>query len=325
MNFVVGIDIAKSKFDAAYIDNAGHKRHAVFVNCSVGYRQLFRWLSAHPQRNVHLVMEATGNYWLNLAGWANQKNWRVSVINPLHINAYAKSIGQRSKTDKQDALLLHRYGQRENPPLWQKERAVQKRLDNLTRQLSHLAQQLSIERSRLQSMQADVWESIQRQIAFLEREHKAVEAEITAHIASDELLSQRAKLLNSIPGIGKKTIAPLLAFIGEPERFSSTKQAASLAGLAPRHYESGSSVKGQSRIGRGGDSRIRHALFMPAVAIGFGRYAKFGEYVKRLEQRGKRRKVIVIALMRKLLTIACAVLKSGVPYDSSYHSSAAMS
>lgn len=318
MNLVIGIDIAKAKFDAAYIDEQGVKHHAIFDNDAAGFRQLQRWVK-RVHRFPYLIMEATGNYWQKLAHWAYGKKWQVSVINPQQSHAYSKSIGQRSKTDKLDAFLLARYGRKENPQKWQPITQAQARLDNLIRQQAHLTEQLNIERVRLQTMQSTLNDYIKRSISFIEQELKRVKQDIAEHIAKDRHLNQQLTLLTSIPGIGKSTAAQLMAFFGDIKRFKNAKHAASFAGLVPRHHQSGSSVHGQSRIGRGGHSRIRHALFMPAVAIGFGKHAKFASYVQKLEQNGMRRKAIVIALMHKLLRIAFAVLTCKQPYNHHYH------
>lgn len=318
MVLVVGIDIAKMKFDAAYTDAKGKKHHAIFPNEAAGFRLLEKWLKTSATR-YHLILEATGNYWRALAHWAQTKDWRVSVVNPLQTKAYAKSLGMRSKTDKLDAFMLARYGEKENPISWHPSSPEQNQLDNLLRQLRHIGKQISIERSRLASTQAHITPHIKRMIAYLEQEQQLLEVEIAQLINKNEALSEQAKLLLSIPGIGRKTLPHLLNFFADLSRFANSKKAVSMAGLAPLHHQSGSSICGKSRIGRAGHSGIRRALFMPAVAVGFGKHAKFSHYAQRLENNGKKRKIIVIALMRKLLTIAYAVLKSAQPFQAHKH------
>ncbi|SUO93649.1 Transposase [Suttonella ornithocola] len=115
-------------------------------------------------------MEATGNYWMALANWAYAKKWHISVINPLQIKAYAKSIGQRSKTDKLDAFLLARFGEKEHPQYWQPKQEAQQILEMLIRQLEHISERLAAERSRLQTVHPIIREHVRKSVEFLKQE-----------------------------------------------------------------------------------------------------------------------------------------------------------
>ncbi len=128
----------------------------------------------------------------------------------------------------------------------------------------------------------------------------------------------RRKLLESIPGIGEKTSAVLLAYIGLKDRFAHARQFAAFAGLTPRRYESGSSVRGASRMSKAGHVSLRRALYMPAmVATSKTEWGR--AFRDRLAANGKKGKVILGAMMRKLAQVAYGVLKSGVPFDASRH------
>ncbi|MBV9469790.1 MAG: IS110 family transposase, partial [Abitibacteriaceae bacterium] len=127
-------------------------------------------------------------------------------------------------------------------------------------------------------------------------------------------LKNKAQLLESIPGIGAATAALLLAELGDMKQFSNARQVAAFAGLVPRLHESGTSVRGRSRLSKVGSSRLRKALYFPAItALRWNPLLKtFGQ---RLAQQGKSMMVIVGAAMRKLLHLAYGVLKSGLPFD----------
>ena len=115
----IGIDIAKNTFDACFIVDDIWQHHT-FTNTHKGFIELMRWVqSCYYNTSLHLIIEATGIYWEKLAHWAVSHQHKVSVVNPLYIHAYAKSLGIRTKTDKQDAILLARYGTKENPPATQ--------------------------------------------------------------------------------------------------------------------------------------------------------------------------------------------------------------
>jgi transposase len=124
--------------------------------------------------------------------------------------------------------------------------------------------------------------------------------------------------LDSIPGVGDKTIPWLLAYLGDGQRFSRGKQAAAFAGLSPQPFQSGSSVQGRSRISKAGHTDLRRILFMPALAT-YGRKRAFIPFIDRLKASGKAPMSIIVALMRKILTIAQAVLKSQQPFNPELH------
>jgi transposase len=131
-------------------------------------------------------------------------------------------------------------------------------------------------------------------------------------------MKHRRKLLDSIPGIGPKTSAVLLAYVGLKERFGEARQFAAFAGLTPRQHESGSSIRRVSRMSKMGHVSLRRALYMPAMVAlyktDWGRVFR-----ERLEKNGKNAKLIIGAMMRKLAQVAYGVLKSGQPFDATLH------
>ena len=152
--------------------------------------------------------------------------------------------------------------------------------------------------------------SIDAHLLWLEAELKRLEKQIKDLTDDDPDMKHRRKLLESIPGIGEKTSAVLLAY--------HARQFAAFAGLTPRRYESGSSVRGASRMSKAGHVSLRRALYMPAmVATSKTEWGR--AFRDRLAANGKKGKVILGAMMRKLAQVAYGVLKSGVPFDASRH------
>jgi transposase len=242
----------------------------------------------------------------------------VSVVNPAQISAYAKSVLQRGKTDVQDARLIAHFCEREQPMLWQPAPPSQRELLQLVRQLQHLNEAYQAEQNRLNTSSGAVHASIADTVGFLAGQIKQLTAQIDQHIDQDPTLKQNRALLDSIPGIGDKTAPWLLAYLGAGERFGRGKQAAAFAGLSSRSWQSGSSVQGKSRISKTGHTDLRRILFMPALAT-YGRKKAFLAFVTRLKASGKTPKEIVVALMRKIITIAQAVLKSQTPFNPVLH------
>ncbi len=140
-----------------------------------------------------------------------------------------------------------------------------------------------------------------------------------AYIKANDELHEGFKLLKSIPGIGDSTAPWLLATLDNGERFGRGKQAACYAGLTPRPWQSGSSVKGKTSISKVGPSELRKILYMPALVVSYGRYKHYQSFVKRLEAKGKTKMEVIVAVMRKLITIAQAVLRTKTLYDATLH------
>lgn len=131
-------------------------------------------------------------------------------------------------------------------------------------------------------------------------------------------MKDKRAILESIPGVGERTIAILLAFYANLDRFSNARQAVAFAGLDPRQHESGSSVKGKPRLSKIGHAFLRKALYMPAMVTLY-RTAWGKLFRDRLAAAGKPPKLIIGAMMRKLVHVAYGVLKSGKSFDPALH------
>lgn len=145
------------------------------------------------------------------------------------------------------------------------------------------------------------------------------ETQIHHHIKADDELWQGYKLLKTIPGVSKNTILWLLATLENGQRFKTSKQASCYMGLTPRPWQSGSSVKGKSRISKIRPSDVRKILYMPAVSVSYGKHKCYQAFIKRLEKNGKTKMEVIVAVMRKIVCIAQAVLKNQTAYNPDLH------
>lgn len=189
-------------------------------------------------------------------------------------------------------------------------------LQALVRRLESLVRMRAMERNRLAAgeVSAAVKRSLERHLAFLGEEVSETEALIRACISSHPELREQDALLKSIPGIGEATAAAFLAEVTDVAAYASARQVAAFAGVVPRRHESGSSVRGRGRLSQVGSSRLRRVLYFPAVAA--LRYdAGICRWAEGLRERGKRPKVVICAVMRKLIHIAYGVLKTRRPFD----------
>ena len=314
MDGVLGIDIAKAKFDVTLLLANGKRRRKVVTNTPAGWMELQAWLERQGVPHVHACLEATGTYGDGVATWLHDHGHRVSVINPAITAAYAKAQLARAKTDRVDADLIADYTATHHPPAWTPLPLEVRELQALVRRLDALLGMQTQEQNRLQAgaLVPAVATSIETVLASLAAEIKAVRARITDHINRHPNLRTQRELLRTIPGIGDATAAQLLGDLLH-RRFTSARQAAAFAGLVPRIRESGT-LRGRPALSKLGSGRLRKALYFPALAA-----LRFNPTIRamaaRLQRAGKARMVIVGAAMRRLIHVAYGVLKSGRAYD----------
>jgi len=313
----LGIDVAKAKLDCALLVGAKY-RTKVFANSAPGFAQLAAWLTQHGVEHVHVCMEATGIYGDSVALFLADAGHVVSVINPALAKAHAQSLGLRSKTDTIDAKMLAHFCREKRPSAWQPPSLAERRLRALVQRHQALIAMQTQEKNRLESLREEVRESLDTHLAWLATELERIEAAIRQTLDDDPTLRGKRDLLDSIPGLGERTIATLLAFGLGDERFTQARQFVAFAGLSPRLDESGSSVKGPARMSKMGHAFLRRALYMPAM-VTCHRTAWGQRFHQRLAARGKAPKLIIGAMMRKLAQVAFGVLKSGKPFEPALH------
>jgi transposase len=314
----LGIDVAKAKFDVVLLDG-DRSFSKTFKNTSSGFDSLCAWLKQRKACGIHVCMEATGPYWESLATHLHDSGYIVSVVNPVCIRSFAKSELRRSKTDSVDALVIARYCRSVSPSQWTPPPAHLRELQSLVRRLEALKAMRQQESNRLgmPDQYNGVVASIEAMIAAIDAQIDALEAQIRDHINNHPDLKEQKELLESIPGIGETTSAILLAEMGDVRNYRSARQLAAHAGLTPREYESGSSVHGKPCLSKIGNSRLRRALYMPAVVS--KRYNPLiHQFCERLLMAGKPKMVVIAAAMRKLLHIVYGVLTSRMPSDPNF-------
>jgi transposase len=312
----LGLDIAKLKFNACLVRADGKLRHRVFPNNPTGFAQLCDWLARQGVERVHACLEATGAYGDSLAAYLHEAGHTVSIVNPAAIKAYAQSHLSRTKTDRVDAALIAGFCAERRPPQWHAPAPEVRELQALVRRLESLTEMRTMEENRLCSgiSVAAVKASVEEVLAYLSEQVKKTEALIRDHINRHPGLKQQSELLDSIPGIGETTAAVLLAEVPDTSQYRSARQVAAFAGLVPRERQSGSSVRGRTRLSKIGNARLRKALYFPAItALRCSPF--FQSWAKGLRERGKCKMSVIGAAMRKLVHLAYGVLKTGKPFD----------
>lgn len=316
----LGIDISKSKFDACLlIDN--RTTFKTFGNSYDGFQALIDWLAEQGASAVHTCMEGTGRLWIPLAEYLHARDFPVSVVNPMRISGFAKSDLRRSKTDKIDAKIIARFCRAQSPSTWTPPPIEIATIRDMQRYLEELKSNRAQENNRLKAgvIHPRVQRAIEQHIEYLDNEIDCMEEEILAFIRSEEKLRKDFMLLTSIIGVGQNTAVTFLGELSGATPFSTSRQVEVFCGVVPRLYESGSSVRGRAQMSKVGNSRLRRALYMPALCA-MRQNPTLREFAGRLKAAGKPGKVVVGAVMRKLIRIMFAVLKSGRPFDIEFKS-----
>jgi len=310
----IGIDISKLSFDVAIKNESDKYSHYKFSNDYEGFISFKKLLN--EDLDV-CVMEASGPYYLKLAQYLFDHGVGVSVVNPLVIRRFSQMRMSRTKTDKKDAAIIAEYGKTENPDFWKPEadyvleiKQMQAYVEQMNKsRTGFLRQKEAFKHNTSECLILN--ESLDKIIAVLEIEITLIENKMISIINQHH--GQLFKQMQSIPGIGKKTAMLLIVISGGFTKFTDAKQLSSYIGISPRIFESGTSVKGKSKICKMGMSRIRAMLYICSWS------AKkcnnpCRELYDRLVEKGKARKVALIAVANKLIKQAFALASKNEYY-----------
>lgn len=320
-----GVDIAAATFAATWTTAGAPRERAVtFSQTPDGFSSFQdRLLSFGVEAaEILVVIEATGWYWVALAVSLHEAGFAVAVINPAQAHNYARSLPRRSKTDALDAHVLAQFASERQPPRWSPPEQVYHELrqrllvrdGRLTMRTQARNQHHALSQWPVQI--AGALDQLQAVIAELDKRITRLEDEL-ATVLRDGAWAESAALLDTITGIGLITTAWLLVGTLNFTACASGEQAAAYVGLVPLAHESGSSVRARARIGHGGHSRLRTALYLASLSA-----ARFNPHIKaqydRLRAAGKPSKVARCAAARKLLQLAYAVATKRQPFDPDY-------
>lgn len=327
--FVVGVDVSKAKLDVAYCTaQLDPEILGVFKNDSSGFEALAEKVVPLAEQSecdeILLVAEPTGGYERRMACFAIDFGWQVSLPNPAHVSRWSEGLG-RSKTDRQDALTLARYGRDRNPLRWTpmpEEVALLVALLDRQTQIERMLRQETNRRKAYEDQKryvGAVAESIEASISYLKSALAEIKSKIDSHMDQHPDLQDQANRLDAIPGVGDSTMLPLMVLCAQFEHLAgpdgSAKSLTAYVGLDSVHHESGSSVRRRSRISRQGNSKLRAKLYMAALGGTRCKGGPIREFYDRLIAAGKPAKLALIACARKILVWAWAVYRTRTPFD----------
>lgn len=307
--FHVGIDVSKKTLDVSMSNNDAILQ---FSNDSKGLKELAKILPS--KKRSLIIFEATGGYEKLAANFLRCKNFNAAVVNAKRVRDFAKASGKLAKTDRIDAKVIMEFGKAFNPkpqPLASEE---EEKLDRNISRREQLVRIIVMEKQHLEHACSSIKKSIIKHIDFLEKELESIEGSLKKLFNENLVLQDKLERLDEIKGVGSITAMNIL--IHMPELGSiSHKEASALAGVAPFNKDSGQS-KGK-RETSGGRSAVRTALYMAALSAKKSNPA-LKTFYDRLIQKGKLKKVALMACMRKLLIIMNAMIKNKTRWKSSY-------
>jgi transposase len=307
---LIGVDVCKDFLDAHARPTGVRQR---FDNNSEGIARLVAWV--RPLAPQRVVFESTGPYQKAAVGALLAAGLPAVVVNARQVRDFAKGTGQLAKTDTIDAGILAHFGAvvvTVVRPLPAPEVLEFRDLCDRRGQLVRMLATEKNHRHAAQGSAAKVLKDIDTHIAFLEKRIEDLEERLDGIVAASETFKARDEILQSITGIGPQVSRTLLVHL--PELGTGSRQSiAALVGLAPFADDSGTSSR--IRHIRGGRGKVRLALYQAAVAA--IRYcATMKAFYAALKGRGKATKVALIAVARKILVLANALLRDGKPYEA---------
>jgi transposase len=312
-----GIDISSETIDVCIQNNDNTKTSMKFANSKEGFKELWR-CTGHE---YHFVMESTGVYHLPIAFYLHGKNAAYSVVNAIQIKRYIQMNLEGNKSDKKDAIYICNYGIDQNPEqykmpdqLYFECKALNNAIEGITNEITvfknkiHSLNKLNLKDKVVTKTFTKIVKELQTQLQNLE---------VVLNEKLQEWQPDLVELVSSIPGIGKRATAILIVSTQGFKYTESYQQLISFAGLSPKEFSSGTSIKGKVKICKMGGGRLRHVLYMGALNAKENNPA-CKELFDRLVAKGKNKKLAVIAVCNKLLKQVFGVVKNNQRYDKNY-------
>ena len=330
----LGIDVGKSEIIVTLMNDREEEIYRdSFKNQLSGFRKMMKSVNKEAGKDyrdcqMHAGMEATGTYYLKLVKFLYEKEEKVTpyVMNPNQVKKYMEYRGSRTKTDLQDsriiAMCVKDGFERGILRPWFPTRKEYEELKELVRLREDLLTMKNMENNRIEGLKQNPDHSpqamkiLQKHVAYLSEQIKEIEEILKDNIKHGNFpdIGEDIERLKSIPGISDLSATSFISGIGDINRFDGIKQIVAHAGLAPMEKQSGTSVRGKTRICKRGSKQLRQLLYMPTLtAIRCNPVIK--SFYKKLLDKGKLKMVAITACMRKMLHIMYGILKNKTYFD----------
>ncbi|MCB9332764.1 MAG: IS110 family transposase [Lewinellaceae bacterium] len=328
----VGLDVSKDTIAACFSQQETARQFRIlssrtFASNASGFQQMHRWISRqrHQSTALHLLMEATGVYYEELAYFLQENGYRVCVLLPNKSSAFAKSLDYKSKTDKVDAKKLAQMSLERDLPKWTPPGALMLKIKRLCRERQELIDEKTALGNRLHAKEhshAPEKSSIKRAkaaIKFFEKQISETEQAIMAAVEQDACIKQKLEKVCSIKGVGIITAATIVSEANGFVLFKNKAQLVSYAGYDVVENQSGTSLNSPAKISKKGNHHIRKALYFPAWTA-IKHLPELETVYRRVFDKTKIKMKAAVAVQRKLLVLIYTLYKNNQTFDLNYQS-----
>jgi transposase len=327
---VCGIDVSKDELVVTLgrLTGALEKElyvRTTFANTLIGFASLLTLVKKQtsPDLPVRFTMEATGCYHEELAFFLHDGDQEVSIVLPNKMSAYMRTLETKTITDSTSADAICRFSLERNYDLWQAPKGVYRTMRRLTRERSQIVEERTMVKNELHALEhghQPLEGSLNRakaRIAFLETQEAEVLKDLKALAKTDKDVQAALVLLCSIVGVGTITALTVLGETAGFDLIRNRRQLTSLAGFDVVEKQSGTSVRGKTRISKRGNRHLRSAMHFPALAAVRHDERFKAIYARIMARHGIKMKGLV-AIQRRLLELMYTVFKTQTPYDRQY-------
>jgi len=313
---IIGVDVSQDFLDVYVRPTAVRRR---FANDSVGIAEFLAWVK--PLAAERIVFESTGPYQMAAVGTLLAEGQPAVVVNARQVRDFAKALNYLAKTDTIDAAVIAHFGEVVTTTVRPLEPEETRNLRELYDRRGQLVHMLAMEKNQRHSAtvaraSAKVLQSIDKHIHYLGKQIHDLEQRMDRLIENSATFQARNEILQTITGIGPQVSRTLLVHLPELGQYTRQKITA-LVGLAPFNDDSGDHV-GQRHI-RGGRHKVRVGMYQAAVAA-IRHCPRIKAFYATLKARGKVSRVAIIAIARKLLVLANAMIRDMTPYREATNS-----
>jgi transposase len=270
-------------------------------------------------------MEATGVYHEKFAYYLDDKGYDLSIVLPNKISNYMRTLETKTITDKTCSEAITLFGLERNLDKWKRPKPVYKFLLQLTRERDQIVAERSMVKNQLHAEEVEAvpntrsLKRLKQRIKFLNKQEQEIKADIDSYIKNEDEIKAQIENITSIPGVGKLTAITVLAETNGFELIRNKRQLASYAGFDIKEKQSGTSIKGKSKISKKGNRHLRKAMHLPSLSA-VKHDENFKEvYIRLISKQGIKMKAL-IAIQRKLLELTYVLFKNKTKYDNEYKS-----
>jgi transposase len=327
---VLGVDVAQKELVVclgSISENLKVELYArrVFVNNQTGFVALIKWVKKQVDESIKLqfVMEATGVYHQKFAYFLDENNYNINIVLPNKISNYIRTLENKTITDKTCADAIAQFGLERNLENWKRPNSIYKNLKQLTRERDQVLSERVMVKNQLHAEKAEAephdgsLDRINARISFLSKQLKEINQDIETCISKDKTLKNNIKIITTIPGIGSLTAAIVLGETNGFELIRNKKQLVSYSGLDVIEKQSGTSIKGKTKISKRGNRNLRKSMHLPSLTA--LRYIpSFQDLYSRIFNKTGLKMKGIVAVHRKLLELIYTLFKTKTTFNKNY-------